>query len=192
MLGPVLVVAVVLGFLIAARLSTYHGNAAGFVLFGQRYVHYTHPPAGAPINSPDGYDGQFYWLQATDPLLLHHSTLADIHNTAPGYHLQRPAYPALAYALAAGHAQRTAVDAAGRQRARRARHHRGIQLLRPAPGMVVLVGTGDRPDAGTADANPARPQRSAGGGGHGRGPAGLAARPLLAGRRPARRGRAGP
>jgi hypothetical protein len=101
-LGPVLVVAMVLGFLIAARLSTYHGNAAGFVLFGQRYVHYTHPPAGAPINSTDGYDGQFYWLQATDPLLLHHSTLTDIHNTAPGYHLQRPAYPALAYALALG------------------------------------------------------------------------------------------
>jgi hypothetical protein len=101
-LGPVLVVALVLALLIGARLSAYHGNPAGFVLFGQRYVQYTHPPAGAPINSPTGYDGQFYWIQATDPLLLHGSTLSDLVHTSPGYHLQRPAYPLLAYALAGG------------------------------------------------------------------------------------------
>jgi hypothetical protein len=100
--APVLVVAVVLGFLLAARLSTYHGNAAGFALFGRQYVRYTHPPARAPINSATGYDGQFYWIQATDPLLLHRSTLTNLHATAPGYHLQRLAYPALAFVLAAG------------------------------------------------------------------------------------------
>jgi hypothetical protein len=101
-MAPVLVVAVVLGFFIATRLSVYHGKAAGFVLFGQRYVKYTHPPAGAPIRSPIGYDGQFYWIQANDPLLLRDSTLSNLHNTAPGYHLQRLAYPALAYVFAAG------------------------------------------------------------------------------------------
>jgi hypothetical protein len=106
-LAPVLVVAVVLAFLIASRLSIYDGNAAGFVLFGRHYVQYTHPPAGAPIRSPFGYDGQFYWIQANDPLLLRNSTLANLHHTAPGYHLQRPAYPALAYVFAGG--QRSAL-----------------------------------------------------------------------------------
>jgi hypothetical protein len=101
-IGPVLVVAVVLGLLIGSRLSFYHGDPAGFVLFGQRFLQYTHPPAGAPVNSPYGYDGQFYWIQATDPLLLRHATLVNLQATAPGYHLQRAAYPALAYALALG------------------------------------------------------------------------------------------
>ena len=92
-LAPVLVVAVVLGFLIASRLVVYHGNATGFVLFGRTTSGSPIPPAGAPINSPAGYDGQFYWIQANDPLLLRGSTLADLHATAPGYHLQRLAYP---------------------------------------------------------------------------------------------------
>jgi hypothetical protein len=100
--APVLVVAVVLGFLLATRLSAYHGNPAGFVLFGRHNVHYTRPPVGAPINSQTGYDGQFYWLQATDPLLLHRSTIAGLYATWPGYHLQRLAYPALAFLLAGG------------------------------------------------------------------------------------------
>lgn len=95
-------VAVVLGLLIGTRLVGYHGDAAGFVVFGQRSVQYTHPPAGAPDTSPIGYDGQFYWIEANDPLLLRQSTLADLRATAPGYHLQRPAYPALAFVLAGG------------------------------------------------------------------------------------------
>ncbi|MGH2872705.1 MAG: hypothetical protein ACRDL5_09635 [Solirubrobacteraceae bacterium] len=99
--APVLVVALVLALLIGARLADYHGNPAGFILFGRHYVQYTHPPAGAPIESPTGYDGQFYWIEANDPLLLHGSTVADMVGPA-GYHLQRPAYPLLAYALALG------------------------------------------------------------------------------------------
>ena len=103
-LAPVLVVAAILGLLVWVQLAVYHGDPAGFVVFGQRLTHSTHPPAGAPVTSPSGYDGQIYWLQAHDPLLVHRSTLNDLHNAEPGYRLQRPAYPALAYLLAAGQA----------------------------------------------------------------------------------------
>ncbi|HLH65523.1 MAG TPA: hypothetical protein VKV27_07455 [Solirubrobacteraceae bacterium] len=99
--GPVLVVALALALLIGSRLADYHGDPAGFILFGQRFVRYTHPPAAAPVLSRYGYDGQFYWIQAGDPLLLDRSTLAGLAGF-PGYHLQRPAYPALAWLVALG------------------------------------------------------------------------------------------
>ncbi len=105
--GPVVVVAVGLAILIGARLLVYHGNPTGLIQFGERTVQYTHPPRGAVVESAAGYDGQFYWIQANDPLLLHRATVPDLRGAAPGYHLQRPAYPALAYLLAAG--QRTAI-----------------------------------------------------------------------------------
>lgn len=97
-----LVVAVVLGALIGGRLAVYHGDPAGLIQFGSDTIKWTQPPHGAPVETPAGYDGQFYWLHATDPLLLHRVTLVDLFHTAPGYHLQRPGYPALAYALALG------------------------------------------------------------------------------------------
>lgn len=100
-LGPVVAVALVLALLIASRLGDYHGNPAGFILFGRDFVSHTHPPANAPVLSPMGYDGQFYWIEAGDPLLLHRSTIVDMVGPA-GYHFQRPAYPALAWLLALG------------------------------------------------------------------------------------------
>jgi hypothetical protein len=100
--APVFVVAAVLAILVSSQLSIYHGNPLGFVNFGRHLARYTHPPVGAPIDSAYGYDGQIYWLQARDPLLLHHSTVTSLQSAEPGYHLQRPAYPALAFLLAAG------------------------------------------------------------------------------------------
>lgn len=100
--APVLVVLAVLSILVTAGLQIYHGNPTGFTLFGSRFVQDTHPPPGALHNSPIGYDGQFYWIEARDPLLLFRSTFADMRGPGGGYHFQRPAYPALAYLLAAG------------------------------------------------------------------------------------------
>jgi hypothetical protein len=100
--GPVLAVAVLFALVIGDRLETYHGNATGFVLFGHNWVKDTHPPRGALINSPDGYDGQFFYLQSKDPLLLKDSTVAGFHRAAEAFRMQRVAYPALAYVLAAG------------------------------------------------------------------------------------------
>jgi hypothetical protein len=98
--GPALLVAVVLLFIVGPGLVAYGGNPTGFVRFGQEWVRDTHPPAGAVIDTKTGYDGQYFWALARDPLLLHHSTIAGFHDA--GFRLQRIAYPALAYALAAG------------------------------------------------------------------------------------------
>jgi hypothetical protein len=109
--GPVLVVAVVLGFLIGGRLLVYHGNPTGLIQFGKRFVQYTHPPRGAIVASPDGYDGQFFWPAANDPLLLSNATIVNLGRAgvashlgqaAALYRLQRVAYPTLAYVLAVG------------------------------------------------------------------------------------------
>jgi hypothetical protein len=107
-IGPVVVVGALFAVVVGNRLHTYHGNTTGFVLFGQYDARWIHPPHGAPINSPFGYDGQFFYLQATDPLLLHDATLAAFRG--PGgeaFRMQRMAYPALAALLAAG--QRSAI-----------------------------------------------------------------------------------
>jgi hypothetical protein len=99
---PVLIVAGVLAIAIGFNLARYHGNLTGFVEFGSRFVAATHPPAGAIVDSPRGYDGQFFYLQARDPLLLHDSTIAAIRGTGQGFRLQRVGYPAVAYLLAGG------------------------------------------------------------------------------------------
>jgi hypothetical protein len=100
---PTLVTALVYAIFLGALLASAHGNPATLISFGHRFLHSTRPPAGTPIVSGPGYDGQGYWLQATDPLFLHASTIARIATTQPAYSLQRMAYPALAWLLAAGH-----------------------------------------------------------------------------------------
>jgi hypothetical protein len=97
--GPVLVVAMVLVLIIGAGFSARPGDPTVFVHFGRDFVNLTHPPPGAVIAPRTGYDGQYFWALAQDPLLLHSRTVA----TIPGYRLDRIVYPALAYALATGH-----------------------------------------------------------------------------------------
>jgi hypothetical protein len=99
---PVLITALVYIAFIGAQLASAHGNPAVLIQFGRVFTAVTHPPAGDPIVAAKGYDGQLYWLQAQDPLLLHASTIARLAATSPSYSLQRVAYPALAWLLAGG------------------------------------------------------------------------------------------
>ena len=101
-IGPALLVALALTMLVAAGLTTFHGNATGFVRFGQNFAAVIHPPRGAIVYSQAGYDGQYFWSLATDPLLLHHQTLVAFATQA--FRSQRIAYPALAFLLAGGRA----------------------------------------------------------------------------------------
>lgn len=103
-LVPVAVVAAVLVVILGVRLNVDHGNPTAFIQFGRQFAPYTRPPAGAVLNSRFGYDGQFYWIQARDPLLLHGTTLAELDATGRGYDLQRMAYPLLAAAVSLGQA----------------------------------------------------------------------------------------
>ncbi len=70
--------------------------------FGVAEAAYTHPPAGALVDSVDGYDGQFFWPTAQDPLLLRDRTVAALRGAGQAFRLQRMAYPLLAFALAGG------------------------------------------------------------------------------------------
>jgi hypothetical protein len=98
---PTLVTAAWLTLLILAALVQGHGSPYVFVQFDHRWATLLHVPHGAPILS-SGFDGQIYWQQARDPLLLSQATIDHLARTFPGYHLQRVAYPALAWLLAAG------------------------------------------------------------------------------------------
>jgi hypothetical protein len=104
---PVLIVAVVLALAIGSDLRAYGGNLTGFIQFGNNFAGLTRPPPGASINSAGGYDGQFFYVQALDPLLLHNSTVSALRAAGEGFRIQRVAYPALAFLLAAG--QRDAI-----------------------------------------------------------------------------------
>ncbi len=112
---PVLLVASVLSYAIENRLEYYRGSATGFVHFGSAFAAFTHPPHGAIVGagaSLEGYDGQFYYVMARDPLLLDDSTVAslrsapqNVHHAVLGssnqaYRLRRVAYPAFAFLLA--------------------------------------------------------------------------------------------
>jgi len=99
--GPMLVVALVLALAIGARFHTYDGDVTGFILFGELSARQTQPPPGAVIESSRGYDAQYFWIQAKDPLLLRDATIDNLAGST--FRLQRMGYPTLAYLLALGH-----------------------------------------------------------------------------------------
>lgn len=89
----------VYGVAIHNNLRAHGGNWTGFVVFGSYFAPHTHPPAGAVVlggGSRDGFDGQFYYVLARDPLLLHDTTLPDLGREA--FRAGRIGYPALARA----------------------------------------------------------------------------------------------
>jgi hypothetical protein len=100
---PVLVVGSVLAVAIGVHLHDYRGNLTGFVQFGSYFAKATRPPHGAVVLSGPsryGYDGQFYYAFARDPLLLHDSSLRSFDGEA--FRTWRVAYPAVAFVLAGG------------------------------------------------------------------------------------------
>jgi hypothetical protein len=99
---PVLVVAAVLALAIGSRLGANDGHLTGFIQFGSSFARFTHPPTGASTPSALGYDGQFFYVQALDPLLLRDSTVRSLGAAGAGFRMQRAAYPALAFLIAAG------------------------------------------------------------------------------------------
>lgn len=97
-----LIVALVLALAVGSRLDAYGGNLTGLVQFGSKFASATHAPSGAIFNSPQGYDGQFFYAQARDPLLLHDATVRLLRHAGAGFRMERVAYPALAFLVAFG------------------------------------------------------------------------------------------
>ncbi|MHB1836126.1 MAG: AZOBR_p60025 family cell surface glycopolymer formation protein [Solirubrobacteraceae bacterium] len=98
--GPALIVGLLLSLLTYAGVLAYHGNPTGFVRFGTDFAAAIRPPHGAVVAKGTGYDGQYFWSLAQDPLILHTRTL--IAFATQTFRLQRIAYPALAWLLAGG------------------------------------------------------------------------------------------
>jgi hypothetical protein len=86
---------------VGARLVQYDADPTGFVQFGRAAVPAVMPPPGARIESQIGYDGQFFYVQAVDPLLRDRARSA-LEATNGEYRAQRVLYPAVAYVAAAG------------------------------------------------------------------------------------------
>lgn len=88
---------------VIARLEVAAGgNIAMFVVAGKLYADVAHVPAGLPVHSGSGYDGQFYYRLALDP--------GDLRRTAFGIRfdtrsrVERIGYPALSWLFAGGRA----------------------------------------------------------------------------------------
>ncbi len=101
---PWVVVVVVCGtlwalLLTALALGRFEGDARGFLFAGAAF---SRPPglAGVPVLSQYGYDGQFYAVLATDPLLLEADTPR--HLDAPAFRAARLGAPLVAWLLGLG------------------------------------------------------------------------------------------
>ena len=86
----------------ALRLAVAaHGNIARFIVVGGSDARRSVVPPGIPIVPGAGYDGEFYYRLALDPLAWGHWGFG-IHLDSP-YRIDRMGYPALAWLVAAGH-----------------------------------------------------------------------------------------
>lgn len=75
------------------------GDISAFILVGAGHAVPAQLPPGITVYH-EGYDGQFYYRLAVDPLQWRHSALGVTFDSA--YRIVRIAYPALAWLLAAG------------------------------------------------------------------------------------------
>jgi hypothetical protein len=78
------------------------GNFASFIVVGSMDVRRSRLQAGVPVFSGRGYDGEFYYRLALDPLAWGHWAFGITLDTV--YRIDRIGYPALAWLAAGGHA----------------------------------------------------------------------------------------
>jgi hypothetical protein len=107
---PVLLVSVGLVLVLGARITQVHGDIASLACFGSQFARFTHPPTGSAGCGTQGYDGQFFFLQAHDPLLLNASTVQAMRGAGQLFRVQRLGYPLAVFLLAGG--QATAIPVA--------------------------------------------------------------------------------
>jgi hypothetical protein len=84
----------------AARIVVAgHRNIASFIVVGADHVR-ARVPAGVPVTSGQGYDGQFYYRMALGPLNFNRTAHGIRMDTLSRF--ERVSYPALAWLVAAG------------------------------------------------------------------------------------------
>jgi len=84
-----------------ARWQTWaHGRISRFILVGRHFATPSQLPHGMPLAKTYGYDGQFFYRLALNPLNFHH-TAYGITMDRP-YRYMRIGYPALTWLISAG------------------------------------------------------------------------------------------
>ena len=101
---PVALVGLALLLVVGAHIVRDHGDLTAFVCFGSNFAGATRPPAGAAGCGGQGYDGQFFYLVARDPLIVHATTLHALQSVGGAFRAERLGYPLLAFLASAGRA----------------------------------------------------------------------------------------
>ena len=78
------------------------GNIASFILVGRDHADRATLAPGVPVFPISGYDGQFYYRLAVDPLAWGHQAFGVSFDSS--YRISRIGYPFLAWLFAGGHA----------------------------------------------------------------------------------------
>src|SRR5579875_1672351 len=92
--------AAALAFALARWQTWAGGNIGAFILVGRRFVAPAGLPRGIPGSPTYGYDGQFFYRLALNPLNLHH-TAYGITMDRP-YRYMRIGYPVLTWLVSLG------------------------------------------------------------------------------------------
>jgi hypothetical protein len=97
--SAVAVTALLYGLLIFARLGFHNFDVSFFIVAGHAYSNPSSVPEGLRIDTAEGYDGQFYYRLALDPLNKQRVEYG-ITIDRPSYRQQRILYPLLARIVA--------------------------------------------------------------------------------------------
>ncbi|MGH3180594.1 MAG: hypothetical protein ACRDOE_01590, partial [Streptosporangiaceae bacterium] len=89
-----------LAFALARWQTWAHGSISRFILVGRHFARPSQLPHGIPVAPTYGYDGQFFYRLAINPLNFHH-TAYGITMDRP-YRYMRIGYPALTWLLSLG------------------------------------------------------------------------------------------
>src|ERR1700693_4431458 len=102
-LGVVTVTAVFYAIAIVVRLAWHDFNPSFFVIAGENFCQPREVPEGLLVNSGDGYDGQFYYRLALQPIARNRTEFGITLDNQP-YREQRILYPALVHVVSFGRA----------------------------------------------------------------------------------------
>jgi hypothetical protein len=91
---------VALAFTLIRWQTWAHGRISRFILVGQHFSTPSQLPPGMPVAKTYGYDGQFFYRLAINPLNFHHTAYGITMDRS--YRFMRVGYPALTWLVSAG------------------------------------------------------------------------------------------
>jgi hypothetical protein len=90
-----------IGFVVARWEMWSRRSISRFILIGQNFAHPAQLPAGMPLRAKYGYDGQFYYRLAINPLNFHQTAYGITIDAT--YRFMRIGYPVVTWFVSFGH-----------------------------------------------------------------------------------------